>query len=329
MKVSLIVTFRNEMSHLEEWWESLEAQTRLPDEVVIVDGGSDDGTWEFLQSRKPPFTLRLKSYPGSNISAGRNAAVRLAAHEVIAVTDGGCVLSPDWLAELTSPLERDPSLQVVAGGYQPLPSGFFQRVSACATLPRLHEIDPARFLPSARSTAYRRGVWEAAGGYPEWLAIGEDMFFNHAWKRMGMNYIVKKEAVVYWRLRPGPVPFFRQYYRYAWGDGRSGMYPRRHLVRYAVYAWALGGGILLGRKWWFWAATLPGAAAYAGRSWLRIPAFFAKSPAWEKAAAVPAVPALLFYMDLAKMAGYPTGVRDRLRAGWSVPSAAGGEMGPA
>jgi hypothetical protein len=203
----------------------------------------------------------------------------------------------------------------VAGAYQPLPVGFFQRLSACVTLPRLQEIDPARFLPSARSTAYRRGVWEAAGGYPEWLAFGEDMFFNHTWKNMGMKYVVKKEAMVYWRLRPGPASFFRQYYRYAWGDGRSGMYPRRHLIRYAVYAWALGGGILLGRKWWFWAATLPGAAAYAGRSWLRIPAFFRESTAWEKAAAVPAVPALLFYMDLAKMAGYPAGILDRLKAG--------------
>ncbi len=240
MKVSLIVTFRNEMSHLEEWWESLEAQTRLPDEVVIVDGGSDDGTWEYLQSVKPPFTLRLESYPGSNISAGRNRAVRLAAYDVIAVTDGGCVLRPDWLAELVEPLESDGSLQVVAGAYQPLPVDFFQRVSACVTLPRLEEIDPARFLPSARSTAYRRGVWEAAGGYPEWLAFGEDMYFNHTWRRMGINYTVKKEAVVYWRMRPGPASFFRQYYRYAWGDGRSGMYPRRHLIRYAVYAWGAG-----------------------------------------------------------------------------------------
>lgn len=315
MKVSLIATFRNEMSHLEAWWESLLAQTRLPDEVVIVDGGSDDGTWEYLNSVNPPFSLRLESFPGSNISAGRNRAVGLAAHEVIAVTDGGCVLRPDWLAELVEPLERDESLQVVAGVYQPLPDDFFQRVSACVTLPRLEEINPGRFLPSARSTAYRRGAWEAAGGYPEWLAFGEDMYFNHTWKRLGIDYIVKKEAVVDWRMRPGLAPFFRQYYHYAWGDGRSGMYPKRHLIRYAVYAWGVGGAALLGRKWWFWAVTLPGGAAYAGRSWLRIPAFFTGRPAPEKAAAVPAVPALLFYMDLAKMVGYPAGIAGRLRAG--------------
>ncbi len=319
MKVSLIVTFRNEMVHLEQWWESLVGQTRLPDEVVIVDGGSDDGTWEYLQNVKPPFTLRLESYPGSNISAGRNRAVELAAHDIIAVTDGGCMLRPDWLAELIAPFEADDSLQLVAGFYQPLPVGFFQRVSACVTLPRPEELKPERFLPSARSTAYRRGVWEAAGGYPEWLAIGEDMFFNHTWKSQGINYTVNKEAVVDWRMRPGLKPFFRQYYKYAWGDGRSGMYLKRHLIRYGVYAWFLGGAALLSKKWWFWAVTLPGAAAYAGRSWLRIPAFFAGRPMAEKAAAVPAVPALILYMDAAKMTGYPKGILDRLRAGWKKP----------
>ena len=315
MKVSLIATFMNEMRHLEEWWESLLGQTRLPDEVVIVDGGSDDGTWEFLQSANPPFTMRLERYPGSNISAGRNRAVELASGEVLAVTDGGCVLRPDWLAELTAPFELDASLQLVAGLYQPLPDDFFQRVSACVTLPRLAEIKPERFLPSARSTAYRRGVWEEAGGYPEWLAFGEDMYFNHTWKRQGINYIVKKEAVVDWRMRPGLASFFRQYYHYAWGDGRSGMYLKRHLIRYAVYAWGLGGAIPLGRKRWFWAVTLPAAAAYTGKRWLRIPAFFAGRPLVERIAAVPTVPALLLYMDSAKMVGYPAGIIARLKAG--------------
>ncbi len=313
MKVSLVATLRNEMAHLEEWWESILSQTRLPDEVVIVDGGSDDGTLEFLRAAEAPFPLVLESFPGSNISAGRNRAVMLASHEVIAVTDGGCVLRPDWLEKLTGPLEEDPSLMLVAGAYLPRTEGFFQRLSACVTLPRLEEIDERRFLPSARSTAYRRGVWEAVGGYPEWLAYGEDMYFNHAWKNMGMSYAVRKDAVVEWRLRTGPASLFRQYYRYAWGDGRSGMYPHRHALRYAVYSWVTLGSLLFGKRRWFWAVTFPAAAAYAWRRWARVPAFFRGRPAAEKLAALAATPPLLFFVDLAKMAGYPAGVAARLK----------------
>ncbi len=315
MKVSLVATLRDEMRHMEEWWGSLLAQTRLPDEAVIVDGGSSDGTWEFLERAAPPFPLRLEKLPGSNIAAGRNLAVRLASHPVLAVTDGGCVLRPDWLERLVAPLEADPSLQLVAGVYLPRPEGFFQRLSACVTLPRLGEIDERRFLPSARSTAYRREVWEAVGGYPEWLDFGEDMYFNHAWRKLGISYAVARDAVVEWRLRPGIPSLFRQYFRYAWGDGRSGMYPQRHALRYAVYGWASLGALFLGKRPWFKALTLPAALLYAGRRWLRIPDFFSGRPAAEKLAAVACVPPLLFLVDLAKMAGYPAGLAARLKGG--------------
>ena len=49
MKVSLISTVRNSAPHVEEFLGSVTAQTRAPDEVVIVDGGSTDGTVEILR----------------------------------------------------------------------------------------------------------------------------------------------------------------------------------------------------------------------------------------------------------------------------------------
>ena len=49
MKVSLIATVLNGAEHIEEFLGSLEAQTRAPDEVVIVDGGSTDGTLQLVR----------------------------------------------------------------------------------------------------------------------------------------------------------------------------------------------------------------------------------------------------------------------------------------
>lgn len=318
MKVSLIVTLKDERENIEAWWESLLGQSRLPDELVIVDGGSADGTFEYLSLMQPPFPLKLERREGSNIAWGRNRAIFLASHEVIAVTDGGCVLSPQWLEKILSPLEKDISLQLVAGVYQPLATSWFERASACATLPTLEEIREERFLPSSRSIAFRRRVWEKVGGYPEWLNWGEDMYFNHLWKKMGARYQVAREAVVWWRMRPDPLSLFQQYFRYAWGDGRSGMYPHRHILRFVTYFWLAIGLVLWRRRSWFWGVTLPAALLYLARRWRRIPRFYQDRPRPEKAAALMALPLILLLVDLAKMAGYLAGLKARLKGGWRI-----------
>ena len=100
-RVSLICTVLNEAGSVDDLLASVAAQTRPPDEIVIVDGGSLDGTWERLASWKarglPLLALRRT---GANISLGRNEAIRAAGGEIIAVTDAGVRLDPGWLAAL-------------------------------------------------------------------------------------------------------------------------------------------------------------------------------------------------------------------------------------
>ena len=50
MKVTLIATVLNAGDHVGGFLASVAAQTRRPDEVVIVDGGSTDGTLEALRA---------------------------------------------------------------------------------------------------------------------------------------------------------------------------------------------------------------------------------------------------------------------------------------
>ena len=87
-------------------------------------------------------------------------------------------------------------------------------------------------MPSARSVAFRRGAIEAAGGYPEWLAIGEDMWVNRRWRELGLDMRFAPDAVVHWRLRPTLRATWAQYFRYARGDAQAGMFPERHALRF-------------------------------------------------------------------------------------------------
>ncbi|HET6262751.1 MAG TPA: glycosyltransferase, partial [Chloroflexia bacterium] len=72
MPISLIMTVRNEAASIARLLDSVLAQTRQPDEIVIADGGSTDGTQEVVSSYMDRLPLRLLALPGANISEGRN-----------------------------------------------------------------------------------------------------------------------------------------------------------------------------------------------------------------------------------------------------------------
>ncbi|MGQ0679355.1 MAG: glycosyltransferase [Actinomycetota bacterium] len=308
LKVSLILTVLNEGRTIEATLESIEAQTRLPDQVVIADGGSADGTLEKLKlwagTRQDRLVL---SRPGANISAGRNAAIGAAEGPIIAVTDAGCTLDPRWLEELVKPFES-PEVGVAMGFYRPDPRSRFERIFSCLNLPDASELDPSRFMPSSRSVAFTKQVWEKAGGYPEWLAVGEDMFFNLRVVDDGALRRFAPAALAHWRLRPDLRSTLSQYFRYAEGDGTAGMYPRRHAARFATYAAALIFMVPAARR--------PALVALPALlvPWRLRPAYrraLQRLSRDEAALAVAALPVYEILIDLAKMAGYLSGLRRR------------------
>ena len=77
--VSIIATVRNERSSLDGFLSAIFRQTRQPDEIVIADGGSTDGTLEHLERIAAADTrFTVLSAPGSTISRGRNIAIERA-----------------------------------------------------------------------------------------------------------------------------------------------------------------------------------------------------------------------------------------------------------
>src|SRR5438128_10916933 len=120
MKVSLVATVKDAAGPIGEFLASIAAQTRPPDQVVIADGGSTDGTLELLRDAAG---VSVIEEPGANIARGRNAAVAAATHEVIAVSDADCVLDPEWLERLLVPIEG--GADVAMGTYRPLVHGLW------------------------------------------------------------------------------------------------------------------------------------------------------------------------------------------------------------
>jgi glycosyltransferase involved in cell wall biosynthesis len=104
--VSLIFTVKNEAGALPRLLDSIAAQTRAPDEIVVVDGGSTDATLDVLRARATSLPLKIVSLPNANISQGRNAAIRAARGDIICSTDAGVRLESCWVEELVKPFNH-------------------------------------------------------------------------------------------------------------------------------------------------------------------------------------------------------------------------------
>jgi glycosyltransferase involved in cell wall biosynthesis len=312
--VSVICTVLNEAGSIDQLLASLAAQTRPPDQIVIVDAGSSDGTWDKLQSWRAG-GLPLLPLPriGANISRGRNEAIRAASGEIIAVTDAGVRLDPSWLAALLVPFERDDPPEVVSGFFVADPRSVFELALGATTMPAVEDVRPAEFLPSSRSVAFRRSAWQQVGGYPEWLDYCEDLVFDLALKRAGCRFAWAPEAIARFRPRPSPGRFFQQYYRYARGDGKALLWARRHLIRYATY---IGTPVLIRRTGGHpltLAVAILAGLAYCRRPLRRLQPALAELPPVDRARSVALVPLIRLIGDVAKMVGYPIGLLWRLR----------------
>jgi glycosyltransferase involved in cell wall biosynthesis len=308
-RTALIVTVLDEADTIDALLESIAAQTCSPDEVVVVDGGSRDGTWARLESWTARLPLHLIRAPGAGIARGRNLAIEAASASVIAVTDAGVRLEPDWLAQLHATLTDD--VDVVSGFFEADPRTAFERAMGATVLPSLADIDPATFLPSSRSVLFRRAAWSAVGGYPEWLDYCEDLVFDLALQHAGHGFGFAPAARVWFRPRGSLTAFFRQYYRYARGDGKADLFRRRHAIRYAVYA-ALAFLLCRRGRWLVLLLALSGLA-YTRRPYARLLAGLDGLSRLHVAYAVGLVPAIRLVGDVAKMLGYPVGVWWRLR----------------
>jgi glycosyltransferase involved in cell wall biosynthesis len=309
-RTALIATVLNEAATIDALLESVAAQSRPPDEVVIVDGGSTDGTWQRLQawSRRGTLPLRIEQAPGATIAHGRNLAIGACSAELIAVTDAGVRLEPDWLAYLLARLR--PGIDVVAGFFVPDPQTTFERAMGATVLPTLQDVQPASFLPSSRSVLFRRSAWEHVGGYPDWLDYCEDLVFDLALRRAGHRFAFASDAVVHFRPRGSLRALFAQYRHYARGDGKADLWRRRHAVRYATYLLI---PYLVRRGWAGRLLVLLGGLAYTRRPYERLAAYLHDLQPPEVAHAIMLVPTIRLVGDLAKMLGYPAGILWRLQ----------------
>ncbi|MCL4422931.1 MAG: glycosyltransferase [Actinobacteria bacterium] len=111
-EVSVVISTYNRCGFLRGLLACLQAQTLPADrfEVIIVDNGSVDRTWDLLSRYAALTPLRMRALRlAENLGAGsgRNVALSKCEGPVVAFTDDDCLPTPGWLANLIEPLRQN------------------------------------------------------------------------------------------------------------------------------------------------------------------------------------------------------------------------------
>lgn len=233
MKFSLVSTCLNEMGSFQRWRADLERQTRLPDEIVIVDALSTDGTMEALKAWAKENPKVQVHFEKCSAARGRNIAIGMASSEHVVSTDMGVTVTPSWFEKIVRPFEEDPEVQIVMGSYAidestaKSPAARAEHFTTGDYRPFIREPDGSVSLrpgvvPGNLSIAYTKTAWEALGRLPEDLSLyADDSVFGRQIMASNFKIAFAPEALVVWKRHRKLKEFWAEVFRYGKGDGEA------------------------------------------------------------------------------------------------------------
>ncbi len=231
---ALVLNWNRKQQTLE-CLESLFGQTRPPDEIVVVDQHSTDGSPEAI-ARAFPQVKQVVLDRNIGVAAGRNLLVKLATAELLVFVDNDAELAPDALEQLEAGFQAHPEAAVLTLRVDNYYTGALDEPSWVFPVNMLENADEPfeAVVFAGGACALRRSVFLAAGGYPE------DYFFSGEEEALAFELLERGYSLWYWpkaRLLHKVSPDRR----FSWGRTRYYYYVRNRLTTYLKYvpAWAL------------------------------------------------------------------------------------------
>jgi glycosyltransferase involved in cell wall biosynthesis len=157
--ISVLIPVRDGAAFVAEAIESALSQSLRPDEVIVVDDGSQDGTREVVARFAPDIDYVRQDPMGSG--AARNRAVEASSGDLLAFLDADDVFTPERLERQTAVLVQDPSVEAVFGRLTEFIDGGLP-VHADVSLRRPRS-NVASHL--AQAMLIRRGAFERVGRF--------------------------------------------------------------------------------------------------------------------------------------------------------------------
>jgi len=195
--VAVVVPMLNEAASIQKLLAGLAAQTRRPEEIILCDAGSTDGSRELAETwwAKNAWhgaNMRILSKPGALPGAARNTGVSAAHSPWIAFIDGGIVPETNWIENLLGCAEALGARAVF--GICDFSASDSQR-AICALTYGYEATHPV--LPAS---LFHRELFQAIGPFREDLRSAEDILWIRSFTRLFGAMPVCREARVHYSI---------------------------------------------------------------------------------------------------------------------------------
>jgi glycosyltransferase involved in cell wall biosynthesis len=187
-RISAVVPVRNAAAYVQHALASVFAQSRPPDEVVVVDGASDDGTLDVVAGFAE---VRVVHQTGRGLADARNLGIATTTGDLVAFLDADDRWLPDKSARQLAYLDRHPDVGVVAG--------HMMRLAAAAPTPPADAEKVPGLTPGA--TLIRRVALARVGPFDIRHRIGCDTDWLMRAREAGLGPALIPDTVLYKGVR--------------------------------------------------------------------------------------------------------------------------------
>ncbi|MHB8579646.1 MAG: glycosyltransferase family 2 protein [Ignavibacteriaceae bacterium] len=219
--ISAICPTYNEANYIKDIIEFFISSKPLDKELLIIDGGSSDGTLEIVKELLNYHqNIFLIDNPGKFVPFALNIGIQKAKGDIIVRLDAHTKYSPDYFEKIIESFTKT-NADIVGGPYLTIYKTDFQNaVSKAISNPfgigdsKAHDSNYEGYVDSVPYGAFKKKIFNETGLFDERLIRNQDDEFNYRANSLGKKVYLNPAIKLWYYPRDRFWGLFNQYFQY-------------------------------------------------------------------------------------------------------------------